>query len=174
MKCTYCDVEMQKRRATRVHPYVYRQSGLKSVLLSGIEVYACPNCDVEAPIIPKIAQLHESLADEITRLPRLLRGDEVKFLRKHAAMPAQQFAKLIGVRPEHLSRVENGHTRSFGKNTDRLIRALTLTAKKGSDARTTLLDLADRLDHPAKRSAAFEIAYGLKPAKGWQPIAQAA
>jgi len=174
MRRNCCDVEMEKRHATKEHPYVYRQSGLSAVLLSGIDLYYCPNCKAESPVIPRIAQLHESLAQEIIQLPRLLSGDEIKFLRKHAGLPAQQFARLIGVTPEHLSRVENGHTKTFGKNTDRLIRAFTLTAKKGKEARKMLLGLAERLDGRARRSKSVGISYAMKPRVGWQPIKQTA
>lgn len=170
MKCSYCNVEMEKRHATDAHPYVYKNSGLSAVMLSGIDVYRCPNCEVESPVIPEIAKLHESLAGEIVNKPRLLRGDEIRFLRKYAALPAQKFARLLGVRPEHLSRVENGHTKSFGKNTDRLIRAFTLTAKKGREARLMLLRMADNLEEPAAKqsSKVVDISYALKPHVGWQ------
>ena len=170
MECSYCDVEMEKRHATHEHPYVYEHGGLNAVLLSGIDVYRCPNCEIESPVIPGVAKLHESLASEIVNQPGPLRGDEIRFLRKYAALPAQKFARLIGVRPEHLSRVENGHTKSFGKNTDRLIRAFTLTAKKGREARLMLLRMADQLEEPAanKPSKFVDISYALKPRVGWQ------
>ena len=109
MNCGYCKAEMKKRRATRDDPYCYRQSRLRELFLHGIDVYVCPTGHEEAPIIPRVTQLYTSLADEITKRPGLLRGDEIRFLRKQAGLAAQDFAQLIGVTPEHLSRVENGH-----------------------------------------------------------------
>jgi transcriptional regulator with XRE-family HTH domain len=146
MKCSHCKVEMSKRRTTSDHPYLYKRSGLSDVALEGIDVYVCPNCCHEVPIIPKVGQLHATLAAGIIRQSRLLKGEEIRFLRKHAGLPAQEFALLIGVTPQHLSRIENGHTDNLGKPTDRLVRALTLTAKDGRAARTTLLTIAGALE----------------------------
>jgi transcriptional regulator with XRE-family HTH domain len=171
MNCSYCKVEMEKRHATREQPYCYRQSGLRELFLHGIDVYLCPKCNVEVPVIPRVAQLYATLADGIVKRTRLLRGDEIRFLRKHAGLPAQDFAQLIGVTPEHLSRVENGHTKSFGKNTDRLVRAFTLTAKKGPEARKILLALAASFDAKKsgrKRGEIIDRFYSLDSHGGWK------
>ena len=88
------------------------------------------------------------IAFGLIKRPRRLSGSEVRFLRKHAGLPARQFARLLGVTPEHLSRVENGHTQAFGKPTDRLIRAITLTAVDGPKARELLLDIAGEMGKP--------------------------
>jgi len=175
MKCDYCKIQMEKRRATEEHPYNYKRSGLDNLLLSGIDVYRCSKCSLESPVIPKVAQLYNVLADDITRKPQLLRGDEIRFLRKHAGLPAQTFARLLGVSAEHLSRIENGHTKGFGKNTDRLIRAFTLTAKEGQDARRTLLEIADALaNRRVKPSKVLDIFCALKPRTGWHLSKRAA
>jgi transcriptional regulator with XRE-family HTH domain len=146
MKCSYCKIEMTKRRATEAHPYEYKLSGLKHDVLVGIDVFTCPKCHAEAPIIPRAAELQTCIAAGLARKPGLLKGDEIRFLRKYAGLPAQSFARLIRVSPAHLSRIENGHTESLGKSTDMLVRTLTLTAKEGGpEARNTLLGIADDL-----------------------------
>ena len=170
MNCSYCKVEMEKRHATHDQPFNYRQSGLRDLFLHGIDIFVCPKCDVEVPVIPRVAQLYASLADGIVKRSGLLRGDEIRFLRKHAGLPAQDFAKLIGVTPEHLSRVENAKTKGFGKNTDRLVRAFTLTAKKGREARKILLALAASYDgrkNGRKRGEVRDF-YSLDPRRGWE------
>jgi len=144
MKCSYCKIEMTRRHATPKRLYLYKRSGLDHVALSGIDVFSCPECGHETPVIPKVGQLHAQLADMIVHLPRVLRGDEVRFLRKHAGLPAQDFAVLIGMTPQHLSKIENGHT-PLGKSADRLVRAFTLTATEGRQARGTLISIADEL-----------------------------
>jgi DNA-binding transcriptional regulator YiaG len=173
MKCSYCKIEMKKRHASDKHPYIYRQSGLKSLVLTGISVYECPTCHFEAPVIPQISRLYEKLAEGIVRQNRLLRGDEIRFLRKHAGLPAARFARLIGVTAEHLSRVENGHTKSFGRGTDRLVRAFTLTAKEGRAARETLLRIAAELADAGKpkKGKVADASYALRPKQGWQRTA---
>ena len=170
MKCNYCNIEMAKRNASDDHPYVYRQSGLDNLVLTGITVYTCPKGHPETPVIPKVLRLYEVLAENIVRQGRLLWGDEIRFLRKHAGLPAAKFARLIGVTAEHLSRVENGHTKHFGKGTDRLVRAFTLTAKEGRDARETLIDIADDLAEPGKpeKAGRDDAIYALRPKQGWQ------
>lgn len=169
MKCSYCKVEMRKRRATPEHPYLYKLSGLDDELLSGIDVFSCPQCDVEAPIIPQPAQLQACIADRLVRKSGLLTGKEIRFLRKYAGLPAQSFARLIRIRPEHLSRIENGHTASLGKPTDMLVRALTLTAKQGGpEARSKLLNIADDLAESHKRRTRQESVYVLRRHAGWQ------
>lgn len=150
MKCDYCDLEMEKRQATVAEPYRYLLSGLDDVYLAEVAVYRCPKCRFEAPIIPKAEELHRVIALGLIKRPRRLSGSEVRFLRKHAGLPARQFARLLGVTPEHLSRVENGHTQAFGQPTDRLIRTVTLTAVDGPKARELLLEIADEI---GKRAA---------------------
>jgi len=170
MKCSNCKIEMEKRQASDAHPYIYRHSGLTNLILTGISVYTCPACHFEAPVIPQVSRLYEVLADNIVRHSRLLWGDEIRFLRKHAGLPATKFARLIGVTAEHLSRVENGHTKHFGKGTDRLVRAFTLIAKEGREARETLLSIADNLAEAgkAKKVRADDTSYTLRPKHGWQ------
>jgi transcriptional regulator with XRE-family HTH domain len=153
MKCSYCKVEMGKRRATDARPYVYKLSGLENEHLVGIEVFTCPRCGIETPVIPRVAQLHNVIADGIVRQSTMLGGDQIRFLRKHAGLPAQKFARLIGISPEHLSRIERGHTANLGKPTDRLVRALTLTATEGPAARAMLLSIADELAQGKKGEA---------------------
>jgi transcriptional regulator with XRE-family HTH domain len=89
--------------------------------------------------------LHQELARALARKPSFLSGEEIRFLRKHAGFPAQQFAALLGVSPEHLSRVENGHTSTLGSSTDRLARAIATIATNGEEARRILLRIADQV-----------------------------
>lgn len=176
MKCNYCKTEMDKRIATRERPYHYKNSGLRSLFLEGIEVYTCPKCHGETPIIPRMTDLFSVVADGIIRKPHALRGDEIRFLRKHAGLPAHKFAHLIGVTPSHLSRVENGHTKALGKGTDRLVRTLALQVRDGADARTTLLRIADDLERAAKqreKTPRTQLWSPRRHGKGWEQLKDA-
>jgi transcriptional regulator with XRE-family HTH domain len=145
MTCETCQVTMRERKATLKDPYHDDLSGLSNLYLTGITVRTCPQCGAESPLIPRVEALHQELARVLARKPSFLSGEEIRFLRKHAGFPAQQFAALLGVSPEHLSRVENGHTSTLGSSTDRLARAIATIATDGEDAREVLLRIADQV-----------------------------
>jgi transcriptional regulator with XRE-family HTH domain len=172
MRCDYCHVEMPEWRATIEKPYPYSVSGIKDVYLAGITVRECAKCGVVVPIIPRIGQLHHVIAWSIVKEPRPLRGDEIRFLRKIAGFPARKFANLLGVTPEHLSRVENGKTDSLGNSADRLARAIAIVAKDGERARELFLDIADRLGRQTEDHAddSETPVFQLRPS-GWKAAA---
>jgi hypothetical protein len=77
----------------------------------------------------------------------------------------------LGITPQHLSRMENGHTLKLGKAADRLARFIAITAREGEDVRELFLQVADRLEAkpkpPVKESACFELSRG----RGWKEAA---
>ena len=151
MKCYTCDVEMVERKTTDDAPYPYVLSGLKDVYLVGIVVRWCPKCKGESPVIPGIAELHRVIVETLVRQPRSLTGSEVRFLRKNVGFSAKDFASLLGVTPEHLSRVETGHTKSLGPTADRLARALAIVGG-GDKTREILLEVAHKLAGKTKKA----------------------
>jgi len=155
MRCNICDAEMKGRTASKKAPYHYTLSGMEDVFLLGIDVLRCPDCSVESPIIPRVPELHRLIAERIVKKSAALTGQEIRFLRKNAEAPAKQFAQLIGVSPEHLSRVENGHYRKLGKSADRLVRVLASLAMTDEPTREALTEVAElfqaRKQLPAKR-----------------------
>ena len=152
---------MQKRTASAEDPYRYSSSGVPGILLYGIPVHRCPRCGAETAVFPRIAQLHRVMARELAGKAGPLTGDEVRFLRKGAGLSASRFAALLGVTPEHLSRVENGHYASLGPAADRLARAIALLALDREDAREILLrTAAERGTDTRGRPPAFELGRG--------------
>jgi transcriptional regulator with XRE-family HTH domain len=147
-KCESCGLEMVVGTATEAKPYQYTLSGLKNVFLAGIKVRECASCKEQCPIIPKIGDLHRLIADWLLEKPTRLNGPELRFLRKNAGFPGNQFAALLGVSASHLSRAEHGHS-ALGLSTDRLARLIVATASEGERPREALLELASKL---AKRS----------------------
>ena len=145
MNCEKCQKEMKRRLATPEKPYHYTLSGLKGLRLIGIEVFHCPGCVRESPIIPKIGQLHEAVARTLLKKEGLLTGDELRFLRKHMGVPSQALAELLGVDPSHLSRFENGAYENLGAPTDKLARATLAASGGGMEAREVLLRRAEAL-----------------------------
>jgi putative transcriptional regulator len=177
MKCDYCDIEMPDRQATTAEPYRYAMSGLKDIYLVGITVRECEKCGATVPVIPRIAELHDVIARSLVKQPRPLRGDEIRFLRKAAALPARKFASLLGITPQHLSRIENGHTLKLGKVADRLARVIVIKARDGEDAREMFLQVADRLERQAEAKAVGSYpfvsssCFELKRGSGWKEAA---
>lgn len=164
MVCETCRFEMVERMATDESPYRYDLAG--GWLLSGIVVYRCPKCKSEAPLIPKIVQLHRLMANVLVQKPGPLAGSEIKFLRKNAGFPAKDFAALIGVTPSYLSRVENGAPKheSFGPSVDKLARLL---GTEGTDAVEGLKKLAGL----QKKKRRLERKFRLVRGKGWRAAA---
>lgn len=150
MYCETCGVEMVERLATRKAPYAYRLSGLDNLCLIGITVRTCPNCGVESPVIPKLGELHKEIANFLVHKPALLNGREVRFLRKHAGLPSNKFATLIGIGPERLSRVENNPGESLSESADRLIRVLSYGCTKNETFKDLLFGVAEAIENHKK------------------------
>jgi putative transcriptional regulator len=164
---------MKERKTTTQVPYQYDLSGLSNVYLVGITVRTCPNCKAETPVIPRIAELHRILAHALVHKPAPLTGKEVRFLRKQEGFPAQKFAALLAITPEHLSRFENGHTPTLGASTDRLARAIATIVKDGEAAREILLQMAEDLEKKPPRPSTTKHLVKLEQNR-WKAATQAA
>lgn len=172
MKCETCGVEMVERRATAETPYAYTLTGMP-VYLSGIRLRKCGVCGEEMPIIPRIEELHDVIAEMVVKKAGFLTGNEIRFLRKHAGYPAKEFAELVRIDPSYLSRVENGHTASLGAQADMLARAVIIaTTRLGETARKVFMEVAKRLRAKARRaqSDAQQPLFSLER-QGWKAAA---
>ncbi len=140
-----CGNPMTARTATARNPYLYSLSGLKDVVLVGIQVFSCPGCQAEGATIPKVGQLHRVIVESLIEQPEPLRGDQIRFLRKNAGFSAQKFAALLRIDPSTLSRFETGKRRNLGPQTDQLARAIiAVESSLGEMAREILLGLAKK------------------------------
>jgi DNA-binding transcriptional regulator YiaG len=120
IECSKCD---QKAKTVR-GSYTLEDVGIP-VVLQGIEIIHCDHCGNEDPIIPGINDLMRALAVAVICKPYRLRGEEIRFLRKHVEMTGDEFARLIDVDKTTLSKWENNDD-PVGKNSDRLIRLTVL------------------------------------------------
>jgi putative zinc finger/helix-turn-helix YgiT family protein len=127
-KCPECRGEMT---ATR-EDYRYDESGLANVVLAGIEVRHCIACGERMPVIPSIEGLHRAIARSIVEQATRLSGEQVRFLRTYLGWRAVDFAKVMGISKECVSRWENDHE-NVGGTADRALRLLVLTQKPVSD-----------------------------------------
>ena len=168
VNCDLCGGRMREVKATLESPYPYRMSGLKSVLLVGITVRRCRKCGADSPIIPRMGALHQRIAESLLQRESLLRGDELRFLRKLAGFAATRFAALLSVSPSHLSRVENGRHAGFSETTERLARAIVAVTLGRPAVRNVLIRVrSSRAPSSSRRRAVrFQLARS-----GWRPAA---
>jgi putative transcriptional regulator len=104
----------------------YDIGGLPHVELHGVEVTRCEGCGKEGVAIPRIGQLHRVLAAGLVTQQRMLAPVEIRFLRKHSGLSMAEFAQMMGVARETVSRWETG-AKPMGAVADRLLRLLVLT-----------------------------------------------
>ena len=113
--------DLEERVATRKAPYHFVDSGLSNVYLVGIRYSVCRSCGKQAANIPAVKQLMQALARAVVENEAPLSGSEIRFLRKRLGKKASEFAGIIGVSDEEISRWENDKV-GPSKSADRLIR----------------------------------------------------
>jgi putative zinc finger/helix-turn-helix YgiT family protein len=102
MKCVSCGKSCKATRGA--HKYV--ESGLSNVTLLNVELRQCPACGEREVIIPHIEELHRVIARTIATSMIQFSAEQVRFLRKWLGFSVQDFALVMGVRPETVSRWE--------------------------------------------------------------------
>ncbi len=121
MKCE-CGTEMKSRKEN----YRYTESGLDNVILLGVEVRRCRSCGRSEVVLPRLEELHRTIARTVATGSSPLRPQEIRFLRKYLGYSGADFARVIGVSPETLSRWENGKAEP-SRMVDLLLRYMALT-----------------------------------------------
>ena len=116
-----CEGLVDARKATIEHPYHFTDSGLPNVYLIGIDYSVCPKCGKQSAEIPAVKQLLKLIARLVVEGEGRLTGAEIRFLRKRLGKKATEFAAIIGVTAEQVSRWEND-SNSPEPSTDKLIR----------------------------------------------------
>ena len=151
MSCAECGKDRMtvERNAT----IRYDMGGLHHVTLRGVEKRRCEVCGDESVKIPRIGQLHRVLANYLIRQPRLLLGNEIRFLRTHVGLSTQDFAHVMGVTRETVSRWENAREH-MGESTDHLLRALVTSHEPTENYAVDdlLRDLPDHLSLPKEKA----------------------
>jgi putative zinc finger/helix-turn-helix YgiT family protein len=125
MKCDACgSAEM----VTTVESYRYKGVGLPGVTLLGVEVSRCPACGEQEVAIPRIEELHRTIALSLIGKPSRLTPEEVRFLRKYLGLSGADFARMMHVDPSTVSRWERGD-QVIGEVSDAFLRAQVLLRK---------------------------------------------
>jgi putative zinc finger/helix-turn-helix YgiT family protein len=104
MKCTECDATMK----TGKESYKYDECGLDNVTLVGVTVSRCPECGTFEVAIPAMESLHRVIAWQVAGRPGRLTPPEFRFLRKYLGHSSKDLAAQLDVKPETVSRWENG------------------------------------------------------------------
>lgn len=118
-----CEKHLQEYEATAERPYQYVGSGLPNVYLVGVKYTVCSVCESQSAEIPALAELLKAIAQAIVEKTSSLNGAEVRFLRKNLERKSMDFASLIGVEPQTLSRMEGtNEALPVERGRDRLIR----------------------------------------------------
>lgn len=117
MKCYECRVQTE----TRIGNYSYKESGLPNITLCNVKISRCPSCGEEGVTIPRMEDLHRTIARIICRKSERLTPEEIRFLRTSLGWSGVDFARQFGVESETVSRWENGHQK-MGASYDKLLR----------------------------------------------------
>jgi DNA-binding XRE family transcriptional regulator len=108
IRCPKCTKD-----SVRVHPvekYQYRESGLDNVLLvgGGVLEYVCQKCAYKGIAVQKEPQLLQVIALDLLLRPALLRGKELRYLRRQCDLTQDQLASKLGVRRGAIIKWEAG------------------------------------------------------------------
>ena len=166
MKCPQCRHQM----VSSIENHRYPESGLSNVVLVGVEVRRCPSCGEHMVAIPRIEELHRTLAMALIRDRGRLAPNEIRFLRKWLGWSGIDFAKHMGVTPETVSRWESVESaKSMGGTAERLLRLAVAHGQPVDEYPIELL--AELSEDQAPKSALL----ALKPqSTGWAPATLAA
>lgn len=94
---------------------------MPNIFLGNIDVLECPACGDRSPIIPRVSDLHEAMAEAFALKPSPLVGEEIRFIRKQLKLTGKKFAQYLGVEHTVLSKWENNRTK-IGRVSERLVR----------------------------------------------------
>ena len=119
-KCRNCGKDEMTARA---ETYLYAESGLPNVVLVGVEVRRCPSCGHHELVLPRVTELHRTIAHAVIRKPARLSGAEVRYLRKYLGWSGADFAGHVGVDPSTVSNWETDKD-PIGTSSDRLLRLM--------------------------------------------------
>ena len=116
-----CRNSTEGKKATLRSPYHFVESGLPNVYLVGVKYRVCKVCGAQSADIPAIKNLMMALGRIIVESKAPLTGAEIRFLRKRLGKKSSEFARIIGVTSEQVSRWEHGHNPPE-RSADKLIR----------------------------------------------------
>lgn len=126
LRCSNCGRTARRTRGN----YLFRESGLKNIVLTNAEIIKCDRCGNQDPIIARMDDVLKIIALALVNKPCGLCGEEIRYLRKYLGMGGDTFASYLHTDKSVLSRWENNRE-PVGSKSDLLIRAIALTVGRG-------------------------------------------
>lgn len=124
-QCSNCGAEARIVRGD----YQFKETGLRDLVLLDIELIKCGKCGNVDPVLSHVDELMHVVAVAILQKPYRLRGEELRFLRKHIDLSQEDFARLLRVNKTTLSKWENNED-PIGLQSDLLARAIVISRDK--------------------------------------------
>jgi YgiT-type zinc finger domain-containing protein len=128
--CSNCGADARIVRGD----YEFKETGLRDLVLLDIELIKCGKCGNVDPVLSQVDELMHIAAVAILQKPYRLRGEELRFLRKHIDLSQQEFARLLRVSKTTLSKWENNED-PIGVQSDLLARAIVISRDKRLEKR---------------------------------------
>jgi putative zinc finger/helix-turn-helix YgiT family protein len=159
-KCRNCEhAEVVGKKET----YLYTESGLPNVVLVGVEVRRCPSCGHHEVVLPRVTELHRTIAHAVIHKRSRLSGSEVRYLRKYLGWSGADFARHVGVDPSTVSNWENDKD-PIGPSSDRLLRMMVA---HGAQVDEYPLDELTKIENELKPPIQVRVS---PKAKGWEQV----
>ena len=113
-----------KIKSQRIRRYEDELSGLPGlVLIDSVTRETCVKCREGSTTFPNLAGMVAAAAAARAQHPTKLDGKSIRFMRSALQMEAKDLAEQLGVRPETLSRWENGKE-PIGLSSEKLFRLM--------------------------------------------------
>ncbi len=157
-KCRNCGKAEMKSAA---ETYLYKESGLPYVVLTGVEVRRCPACGHHELVLHRVTELHRTIAHALIHKRSRFSGAEVRYLRKSLGWSGVDFARHVGVDPSTVSSWENDKD-PIGSASDRLLRLMVVHETPVAD-----YSLDELMKIENEQTPPFEVRVSPK-GKGWE------
>jgi transcriptional regulator with XRE-family HTH domain len=129
-QCSNCAAEARIVRGD----YEFKETGLRDLVLLGIELIKCGKCGNVDPVLFQVDELMHIAAVAILQKPYRLGGEELRFLRKHIDLSQEEFARLLRVNKTTLSKWENNED-PIGIQSDLWARTVVMSRDKRLEKR---------------------------------------
>ena len=105
MKCDICQGSIVTKTQQNYH---YTECGLDNVYLKNVDIRVCRACSERSVRIPHILELHATIGRAVAMQPCPLRGNDIRFLRKHVGYSAKEWARFLRTDASTLSGGKTG------------------------------------------------------------------
>jgi putative zinc finger/helix-turn-helix YgiT family protein len=141
----------------------YIEGGLPDVTLCNILVERCPECGETLVTIPKMSELHRTLAIAIARKQARLSSNEIQFLRKSMGWSKVDLAAKMRIGATQINRWESGQ-QQMSPQSEILLRIFILHGQRRDDYLDDIQELPLNDEAPPYFPVQFQDGH-------WEPLA---